>query len=415
MAANIQFLRSTVPYLRPNPIDLSLGTPMVNVNETDPGLFFRTADGGLIKIGPTHVGFDPPNLIPPSGANPALCVGEQWLDVSDHSRPKHFVWDGASWLEPTNTGLVYVQDAEPKATSVVDNAFWFKPTTRELLLRHNDTWIDIQRAPYGNQGEIQYNDGDEFHASSKFKYDETLNQLTLGSILFPDGKIFDGVHGSQDQIQYNLNNEFSSSPEFTYSPAGKLFTVLGSAIIGNAAALPPHTISLNGTLGVNGDTTIDGNVQLGVNSSQTLTIKSTVTLETDLVINTNLTCNNLTCNNDATVGSSDGDIFTSNGISRLNGRVEIGLDASRHLIIKSESFFEGDVELATGATLSQWYIEKLSNVQITSPQIGQILVHGPGNKWYNEAPGAGPYGNVVEEAPLDGQKYVRQNGAWVVA
>ena len=73
------------------------------------------------------------------------------------------------------------------------------------------------------------------------------------------------------------------------------------------------------------------------------------------------------------------------------------------------------VTLDNSATLEQWYLERLSNAVITTPQVGDILVHGPGNKWYNEAPGAGPYGNVVEEAPMDGQRYVRQNGAWVVA
>ena len=411
MAANIQFLRSTVPHLRPYPNDLSLGTPMVNVNDNDPGLYFRSSGGNLLKVGPVHVGADPSNLLPPGGANTSLCVGEQWLDTSNTERPRLLTWDGGVWRETKSVdNLVYVQESAPTGLEVVDSTFWFKPSTRELFLRENNTWIDIQRAPYGNQGEVQYNNGDEFHASPNFKYDGPLNQLSLGSILFPDGEIFNGSAGNNTEIQFKQNGEFGSSAEFTYEPVGKIFTVLGNTVLGDPTALPAHTTTLNGAITLNGDTEVSG----------AFTAKSTLTFEGDTVIGTDSSStlevhSTSIFNNNVTVGDNVADIFTSVGVARLNSRVEIGLNDTTELVVNSRSFIKAECELGVNATLSQWYIEKLSNSEITSPQIGDVLVHGPGNKWYNEAPGAGPYGNMVEEAPMDGQKYVRQNGSWVVA
>lgn len=414
MAANIQFLRSTVPHLRPYPHDLSLGTPMVNVHDADPGLYFRSSNGNLLKVGPTHVSSNPPNVLPPGGQNHALCVGEQWLNTLDSEHPKLLTWNGTIWVEPVNTNLVYVQEAVPRSTSVVDGALWFKPSTRELFLRESDTWTDIQRAPHAPLKAIQFNKENEFHGDSRFTYDDALNQLTLGTILFPNGEVFGGVAGPESAIQFKFNNEFSGSPELTYNPAGKIFSVLGNVVLGNPVALPAQTITLSGVIELNGATTI------GVNPADTLTVKVNSSFENNVSIGTDSNSTlevhaTSTFNNNVTVGDNAADIFTSVGVARLNSRVEIGLDDSTETVINSKSFIEGDCQLGNNATLSQWYIEKLSNTKITSPQIGQILVHGPGNKWYNEAPGAGPYGNVVEEAPMDGQKYVRQNGAWVVA
>ena len=56
MATAIQFLRSREPSVRPNPSELSDGMPMVNIHESEPGLYFRLTDNKLTKIGPPSIG-----------------------------------------------------------------------------------------------------------------------------------------------------------------------------------------------------------------------------------------------------------------------------------------------------------------------------------------------------------------------
>jgi hypothetical protein len=78
----IQLLRSEVDNKRPDPTKLLIGQPAVNINEDQPGLFFRSEPSqDLIKIGPCYVGEDSPNdpLIAPIGW-PGNSVGELWLD-----------------------------------------------------------------------------------------------------------------------------------------------------------------------------------------------------------------------------------------------------------------------------------------------------------------------------------------------
>lgn len=81
-ATPIQVLRSEVNNKRPDPTKMLDGQPAVNINSSQPGLFFRDDTGGeLFKVGPCYVGEDYPNSpeIAPIGA-PGNSVGELWLD-----------------------------------------------------------------------------------------------------------------------------------------------------------------------------------------------------------------------------------------------------------------------------------------------------------------------------------------------
>jgi hypothetical protein len=107
MATAIQFLRSAIPSLRPNPVTIEDGMPMLNTNEVGPGLFFRLRNDTLCKIGPIHVGSTAPNSAPQG--HEGNTVGEAWLDTSGVGSVFK-VWDGSSWQagESTNsfpTGL----------------------------------------------------------------------------------------------------------------------------------------------------------------------------------------------------------------------------------------------------------------------------------------------------------------------
>ena len=104
MPTAIQFLRSETQNLRPNPVDLSDGMPMVSTHETDPGLYFKLRNNDLCKIGPCSISPDAPN------SNPVLqtgnTVGEFWLDTS--ASPSILkVWDGTQWVQTNSpTGSV---------------------------------------------------------------------------------------------------------------------------------------------------------------------------------------------------------------------------------------------------------------------------------------------------------------------
>jgi hypothetical protein len=77
----IQVLRSEVNNKRPDPTKMLDGQPAVNINSSQPGLFFRDDTEELFKVGPCYVGEDPPNdpAIAPVGW-PGNSVGELWLD-----------------------------------------------------------------------------------------------------------------------------------------------------------------------------------------------------------------------------------------------------------------------------------------------------------------------------------------------
>jgi hypothetical protein len=108
MATTIQLLRSDIAQTRPEPNVLANGTPMVNLHESEPGLFFRARDGSLIKIGPAAIGPLPPNTFPQGEAGNA--IGELWLDSSG-ANPVLRVYDGADWV-------ACIEDAGGTVTSV---------------------------------------------------------------------------------------------------------------------------------------------------------------------------------------------------------------------------------------------------------------------------------------------------------
>ena len=99
MSTAIQFLRSDNYELRPNPLTLADGMPMLNTNENEPGLFFKGRDGSLIKVGPCTVSDQEPN----SSAQgfEGNTVGELWLDTSGAGVPKLRVYTGSAWTEPS--------------------------------------------------------------------------------------------------------------------------------------------------------------------------------------------------------------------------------------------------------------------------------------------------------------------------
>lgn len=98
MASSIQLLRSTKAQERPFPNNLLEGQPALNLNSTEPGLFFKATDGSLVKVGPAAITADgsPPNASATGLAGNT--VGEMWLDKSVVP-PVLKIYDGATWVD----------------------------------------------------------------------------------------------------------------------------------------------------------------------------------------------------------------------------------------------------------------------------------------------------------------------------
>lgn len=103
MVSSIQILRSTTSQERPLPGNLLEGQPAVNINATEPGLFFKASDGSIVKFGPVAITSDgsPPNSS--AQGSTGNSVGELWLDKSI-SPAVLKVYDGATWVEAGSGG-----------------------------------------------------------------------------------------------------------------------------------------------------------------------------------------------------------------------------------------------------------------------------------------------------------------------
>ena len=104
MTTDIRVLRSTAPSMRPRVSDLESGQPMVNIESSDPGMYFRLDNGTLMKVGPSHVGPSAPNSSPASGGQTGNSVGETWVDTSNSGLPLLKVYSPSGWITVSTKG-----------------------------------------------------------------------------------------------------------------------------------------------------------------------------------------------------------------------------------------------------------------------------------------------------------------------
>lgn len=100
----LKHLRSSTANKRPQPSGMADGQLAINTASGTPGVFFKDANGSLVKIGPVFIGSGAPNASPASGGTTGNSLGEQWLDTSDGNYVLK-IWDGAAWRSET-AGLV---------------------------------------------------------------------------------------------------------------------------------------------------------------------------------------------------------------------------------------------------------------------------------------------------------------------
>ena len=141
MAVQILSRRSTVLNDRPFPVRLGVGEIAININSSDPGLYFAddiaSPSTGLIKIGPTFIGSTQPNT--PATGFTSFSKGESWLDTSSTQIFK--LYDGTSWQTPK----AVVSNSNGKPVSPVDGQLHYDKLIPGLFMYDSATsaWIAV--------------------------------------------------------------------------------------------------------------------------------------------------------------------------------------------------------------------------------------------------------------------------------
>ncbi len=211
MTTNIQLLRSSIAGKRPAPAPLLDGQVAVNLNTSEPGMYFKLTNGELTKVGPTAISTDgtSPNSSPAGSTGNA--VGEQWLDGrTAFNSPVLKVFNGAAWV--TSSGFT-VDDTTGNFTLLK------KITLRTLVANGTgaDSYIQMPQGATTDESLI----GGE---AGMIRFDTSLS-----AIRYHDGTnwqtLFSGEGGSVDDLTV-LND----------------LTVLGNTVLGNDCATDTLTI-----------------------------------------------------------------------------------------------------------------------------------------------------------------------------
>lgn len=160
-ATQIQLLRSSILNFRPDPSQLLDGQPAVNVNASQPGLFFKDSNGALVKFGPAAVSTTAPNLIP--NGFPGNSTGELWFNVNTQTLQ---VWTGAQWVDcqPVETGYtkVIVQPTPPDLELYPNGALWWNDYNGEMYVLYEDPngrqWVQVGAGGGGGSGAVIISD-----------------------------------------------------------------------------------------------------------------------------------------------------------------------------------------------------------------------------------------------------------------
>ncbi len=239
MTTNIQLLRSSVAQKRPNPTSLLDGQPAVNINVSEPGIFFKATDGTLFKVGPVAItsGGNAPNSAA-SGVVGNL-LGETWLDGrNSFANPVLKVFNGTQWV--TASGF--------QVDNQTGNFQLSKTLTVNTLVANGTGANGFIRVPTGPAADEQAITG----SAGMIRFDTTTNQF----------RGFNGTAWSDigsGNIVGNLNVNGNGNI------VGNL-DVTGSTTLGNDCAVDSFT--------VNSLTTFNCGVTVGQNSTQNLTVRS---------------------------------------------------------------------------------------------------------------------------------------------
>jgi hypothetical protein len=140
MTTQILRLRSSLLYDRVFPNRLGAGEFAVNLNATEPGIYFADSQAvpDLIKVGPIHVGSTGPNAVPTGYTG--YSKGESWLDKSSTNIFK--IYDGTSF-EPVRAVASTSTSGYP--SNPIDGQLHYEKTLAGLYMYNGTTssWVAI--------------------------------------------------------------------------------------------------------------------------------------------------------------------------------------------------------------------------------------------------------------------------------
>jgi hypothetical protein len=114
MASTLKHLRSSTADKRPTASGLVDGQLAINTASGTPALFFKDSNGGVVKVGPAHVGSAAPNAVPAGSAGNSL--GELWVDNS-LTTPGLNYYTGSAFVNLTPSGTTAAVGLVELATS----------------------------------------------------------------------------------------------------------------------------------------------------------------------------------------------------------------------------------------------------------------------------------------------------------
>jgi hypothetical protein len=101
MASTLKHLRSSTADKRPTASGLVDGQLAINTASGTPAVFFKDSNGGVVKVGPAHVGASAPNAVPAGSAGNSL--GELWVD-NGLTTPGLNYYTGSAFVNLTPSG-----------------------------------------------------------------------------------------------------------------------------------------------------------------------------------------------------------------------------------------------------------------------------------------------------------------------
>ena len=380
MATAIQFLRSDIKSLRPTPLSLSEGMPMVNFNAADPGLYMRLHDQSLMKIGPTSIGENPPNYAATGYAS--LCVGEQWLDTSisdDKPRAVLKAWDGINWVEVDGG----IQDHELKQDK---NTIYAGPTlgTPSLptfrAMVYDDIPDDVPVDKLADSAPGKLIVGGTAGWSSEFldMGDDSITQtvgenlvrleVTAGNIAGtgPDGTIKSG----DGHIQLNYDGIYTADSrlKFVRDGAGLLHSYSSTEFGNNTTT---HTHTFMGAMSISGDVDITNTYDLTVGGD--LVVGHNATIGSDPVELLRV-YNKSEFYSDVVV--KDFNNFFAEHDAQIDGNTIIGTAEANTLVVNAESTFLADVLIGRGCLSDSLTVDAVTLIKCDLTIEGELNTSG---------------------------------------
>jgi hypothetical protein len=119
MASTVRHLRSSIANKRPTASGLADGQLAVNTASGTPGLFLKSSNNTIVKVGPAHVGTSAPNATPAGSAGNS--AGELWINNSTTIHGLNY-YTGSAFVNLTPSGTTTSAGLVELATSAETQA-----------------------------------------------------------------------------------------------------------------------------------------------------------------------------------------------------------------------------------------------------------------------------------------------------